>query len=117
MNALRQEASREFHADKTQPTFAQMKRFLVKRYKHDRLYGRSGREWFGGGNTYGDLIVNGRLRDLAEHGIDLISSNESGTGKVVWYKFENGKLREIDCALASAALRQRPRWIAATVAS
>lgn len=39
-------------------TFEQAKKFLIKNYKYDRLYGR--------GEEYGDCVVNSLLKDLKE---------------------------------------------------
>jgi hypothetical protein len=70
------------------PTFEQMREFLVERYKHDRLYGRS--------DEYGNLVVNSRLDDLARNNVDLISHYEARRGDQIWFTFRDGRLVETE---------------------
>lgn len=62
-------------------TFEQMKKFLVKRYRHDRLYGRDGTVW----GNYGDAVTNSHLEALVEYGVGFISQHESVTGEAIKY--------------------------------
>lgn len=73
------------------PTFDQMKAFLVERYKHERLYGRSGHGW---GDDYGDVVVQSHLEDLRQLGYDVISKHEAANGRTTFVKFVDGELRE-----------------------
>lgn len=93
------------------PSFEQMKTFLVKRYKHDRLYGVA--PWKECPN-YGDVVVNSHLGDLAERGMACISQFESMRGEAIWYVLKDGEIKEIDSALARDALRQSPYRMAST---
>lgn len=88
---------------KPAPTFEQMKAFLVQHYKHDRLYGVA--PWKECPN-YGDVVVNSNLEYLSEHGMACISQFEAMRGQPIWFVFKNGSIKEIDGALARAALRQ-----------
>jgi hypothetical protein len=89
-----------------------MMKFLVKRYKHDRLYGVA--PWKECPN-YGDVVVNSHLKYLAEHGLGCVSQFEAMSGRGIWYVFADGEIREIDSELARVALRQNNSRIATTV--
>ena len=64
-----------------------LKKFLVENYRHDRLYGR--------GNEYGDAVVDGRVSDLQQAGVDCISRFESRTGDEIYYIHENGCIKTV----------------------
>lgn len=72
------------------PTFDQMKTFLVERYKHDRLYGRTAPTWPA---NYGDIVVNSALEDLERYGIGFISQFEAQNGHFHSYKFVDNRFQ------------------------
>jgi hypothetical protein len=70
-----------------------VKEFLVKNYKHDRLYGRE--SWWEitpEKPEYGDLVVNSAVEQLTERGFTCISQYESRTGEGIWYVYRQGKI-------------------------
>lgn len=67
-----------------------LKQFLIKHYKHDRLYDR--------GEDYGDVVVDRRGLDLKRQGFDLISRFESVTGEAIYFRANSlGEIEE--CAV------------------
>jgi hypothetical protein len=70
-----------------------LKQFLVKHYKHDRLYGR--------GEEYGDVVVASRCKALVLNGFDLVSQFESITGEAIYFRANShGEMEE--CAVKYA---------------
>lgn len=57
-------------------TFEQVKKFIVSKYKHERLYGHSDKH-------KGDRVVRMYLDDVFKKGNSIISKHESNTGVVV----------------------------------
>jgi hypothetical protein len=57
-------------------TFAQVKAFLISKYKAERLYGHSDK-------GKGDRIVSRYLSELNENGRSIISRHESASGEVI----------------------------------
>lgn len=56
--------------------------FIIRWYKHDRLFGRD--DWFPG-YAYGEGIIAYHEAEAAEQGYTAISRHESKTGEVVYY--------------------------------
>lgn len=60
-------------------TIAQLKKFLIAHYKHQRLYGRTERN--GWHDKYGDNIVRSHARSLAKGSKSYIGRHESNDGQ------------------------------------
>jgi|SRR6185369_902727 len=88
-----------------QPTFEQMKEFLVKRYKHSRLYGDPGD--YGPGVVHGDCVVRSTLEYITKYSAGCAASQyESATGEAVWCQIVDGEIREVDADTALLAMKK-----------
>lgn len=62
-----------------------LKKFLIENYRHDRLYGC--------GEEYGDAVIDSRIIDMEQYGIDCISKFESRTGDTIFYICEENQFK------------------------
>lgn len=61
-----------------------LKKFLIKHYKNERLYGR--------GKEYANTVIDGRIDSLERFGKDCISRHESGTSEAIYYRWAGNEL-------------------------